>query len=449
MRIQVRPDELVILGGELRQVAGMLRGAAARLGGAVNGLEWATGQKLEVEGQVASARQQAELLAGQAEQMAQFLAARAELFRSADGQGLSELGQALSGFARQIGALVGRLVPGPDLAPWMSWGGVAATAMPMLNGAIRRQFPELFGPGVGATAGGAMGTRVLDDAAPEAVKEPGVAVDWFWESVGGPPVVNGEFTPAFAKWADAFNARIAENWRAAATDHAGTSGSEALVATYTLTPSKVQQLWETATDAKVDPRLLLAILQQEGTGSFNTNPANSAEYKGHGPQPVWSADLTAALDGPILSKLRLYPKAVEGGFSGTWVEWVNWYTPIDTPEFQGWPGVYAADINWAHGVAEAYQGISQSLGATGADPVKEYGAWMSRNGEFFQPKNIQGDFVIKQGLPPGVSPPSLALWHEYPRPNYPGTSEKPEKGFWWFPAPKEYCWYIEKVGSQK
>lgn len=452
MRIQVRPDDLVILGGELRQVAAMLRAAAARLGGAVSGLEWAAGQKLEVEGQVASARQQAELLAGQAEQMARFLSARAELFRSADGQGLGELGQALSGLARQIGALVGKFMHGPDLAPWMSWGGAAAAALPVLNGAVRGQFPELFGPGVGAVAGGAvgtvgaggaggrMGTRVADEAETAVDTE----TDPFWQGVGEAPVVNGAFSPAFATWADDFNARIEDHWSAAGTDYAGTEGAEALVAKYTLTPGKVKQLWETAEKNHVDPRLLLAILQQEGTGSFNTNPANSAEFKGHGPQPVWSEDLTAALDGPILSKLRLYPKAVEGGFPGTWVEWVNWYTPIDSPGFQGSPGVYAQDIRWAAGVERAYRGISESLGSVGDDPVREYGSWMSQHGDLFQPKHIEGDFVVKQGLPPGVKPPPLALWHEFPRPDFPGTSEKPDQNFWWFPAPKEYCWYIER-----
>ncbi|MDF2628854.1 MAG: Peptidoglycan-binding domain 1 protein [Symbiobacteriaceae bacterium] len=440
MKIRVRPDDLMTLGGELRQVAAMLRAVSARLGGAVNGLEWATGQKVEVEGQVASVRQQAEALAGQAELLAKFLATRAELFRSADGQGLGELGQALSVLATQVGTFLGKFMPGPDLAPWMNWGGLAAGALPMLNGAIRGQFPELFGPGVGAAVGGATGARSEEDA--QAGDDMDVVQDAFWRSVGEAPVVNGAFSPQFAEWADAFNARVQRNWASKWSDSAGTQGAEALIATYTLTPEKVKQLWETAEQNHVDPRLLLAILQQEGTGSFNTNPANSAEFDGHGPQPTWSADLNAALDGPILSKLRLYPKAVEGGFPGTWVEWVNWYTPIDTPGFEGAPGVYAADINWAKGVSTAYQEISDSLGATAGDPVKEYGAWMSEHGELFQPKNISGDFVVKQGLPPGVDAPKLALWHEYPRPDYPET--RLSGSFWWFKAPKEYCWYIEK-----
>ncbi|HWI51557.1 MAG TPA: hypothetical protein VNT01_05370 [Symbiobacteriaceae bacterium] len=448
MRILVHPDELTRLSSELRQVAGQLRAAGARLNDAVHGLEWRTGQKLEVDAHVGAVRQLAERLAGQAEEMARFLTTRADLFRSADGQGLGELGAQVSSFtllARKwlLGQIQG--LEALDVGRWVKWGSsaplAAAAAVPVMIGGVRQRFPELFGPsGQAGLAAGAPVTAGLTAEAPVTVE-----TDPFWASVGEAPVKSGEFVGQFKAWADRFNAKVEQNWSDDSTDHAGTVGGEALKETYRLTPQKVEELWSFARENHVDPRLLLAILQQEGTGSFNTNPANASAYlDGHGPQPDWNADLKAALQGPILSKLRLYPKAVEGGFTGTWVEWVNWHTPIDSPDFRGASGVYAEDVNWAAGVERAYRSVASINGPSATDPVSAYGDWMAKNGSLFVPNHIQGDFVVKPGLAPGAQRPNLALWHEYPRPEYPGTSLKPRGNFWWFPAPDAFCWHIER-----
>lgn len=426
-RIQVHPDDLLRLGAELRQVAGRLREAGARLSGAVEHMAWQVGQRLDLEAQVAGARRQVEALAAEAEGLAQFLTRRAELFEAADGQGTAELGQALAALSAGA-AVLGRNLQGlAELNRGLSGlGGAVGAALQVqaIPGGLRRLHPELF------------------DGVPEPVE-----ADPFWASVGPAPVADGRFAPEFQGWADKLNGQIARNWAKKQSDHAGTVGAEALKTVYQLTPAKVEQLWAFARENHVDPRLLLAILQQEGTGSFDTNDENAEAFGGNGPQPDWDADLKAALEGPILSKLRLYSKAVEGGFPGTWVEWVNWFTPIDSPGMQGAPGVYAADINWAAGVERAYNGVANAIGPEHGDPVAAYGDWMTQHGDLFGPKHLQGDYVIRPGLPPGIARPDLALWHEYDRPTYPGTTETPVDNFWWFPAPDKFCWHIERRGG--
>ncbi|MDF2628856.1 MAG: hypothetical protein K0R39_2687 [Symbiobacteriaceae bacterium] len=90
-RITVDPELLARLGADLRQAAGQVRSTSARLDGALGRLDWMAGERAQVEGQVASARQQGGLLGDLAEKMAQFLVARAELFRAANGQAVAAL----------------------------------------------------------------------------------------------------------------------------------------------------------------------------------------------------------------------------------------------------------------------------------------------------------------------------------------------------------------------
>ncbi|PQQ68226.1 VWA domain-containing protein [Acetivibrio saccincola] len=56
----------------------------------------------------------------------------------------------------------------------------------------------------------------------------------------------------------------------------------------------------------IDPRLLLAIIIQEGTGSFNTNPEVKDSNGGHYIQPDFEKDLKAALDNQFLRKANAY-----------------------------------------------------------------------------------------------------------------------------------------------
>lgn len=138
-RILVNPDQLGQLGADLRQYASQLRSVSAQLGGALGRLDWMGGARAEVEGQAASARQQAGHLGELAEQMAQFLLARAELFRAADGQALGALPWSSGTSAPSA----------PPLAPWgavAAGSGLGAT-VPMILGGRRRRHPDLFGGG--------------------------------------------------------------------------------------------------------------------------------------------------------------------------------------------------------------------------------------------------------------------------------------------------------------
>lgn len=101
----------------------------------------------------------------------------------------------------------------------------------------------------------------------------------------------------------------------------------------------------------IDQRLVplfLAILIQEGTGSFNTSSANRAGDGGNGAEAEFRVDLQRAAD-LVLGKLMLYPQAVEQGFceraarivsqvgDDTWsdagspIQWVNWPTAVVRP----------------------------------------------------------------------------------------------------------------------
>ncbi|HYF75875.1 MAG TPA: hypothetical protein VD973_01995 [Symbiobacteriaceae bacterium] len=85
-RILTDPEQLAALGAGLRDTASQLRSVSAKMANALGRLDWMAGARAEVEGQTALARQHAGQLGDMAEHMAQFLLARAELFRVANGQ---------------------------------------------------------------------------------------------------------------------------------------------------------------------------------------------------------------------------------------------------------------------------------------------------------------------------------------------------------------------------
>jgi hypothetical protein len=313
-----------------------------------------------------------------------------------------------------------------------------------------------------AAGGGALGGTAKTPATePSPVKESpvpenhdsrstDVVEDDFWKEVGPAPVIGEgdekDFAPSFQKWVDGFNSMVKACWSKRSTDHAGTP-SENLYDTYKLTPGKVEQLWAVARTNNVDPRLLLAILVQEGTGSFDTNPGNAAFYDGHGPQPDWDLDLQGAFDSLILAKLRLYSAAVKGGFPGDWVDYVNWYTPIDRLNSKGQAGesgVYAEDIYWANGVRRIYLDVVKNTNPdSSTDPIKDYSEWMEAHPELFQPKYVKGAFRIENGLPSGVRGWPTAAVHPA---NYDATkfpdAKKGKDGFYHFSAPEYYVWRL-------
>ncbi|HEY3366948.1 MAG TPA: hypothetical protein VGK74_18000 [Symbiobacteriaceae bacterium] len=271
----------------------------------------------------------------------------------------------------------------------------------------------------------------------------------FWQELGPAPVDGGGdalwFTASFQHWVDEFNGTVRACWANRTTDHAGTA-TDKLYDTYKLTPAKIKKLWDVAQRNHVDPRLLLAILAQEGTGSFDSNSVNSPFYQGNGPQPNWDQDLNDAFDGLVLAKLRLYPAAVQGGFKGDWVDYVNWYTPIDRLNDRGKAGdsgVFAEDIMWANGVRASYQRVAKAVNPSlGSDPVRDVSAWMAVHPELLQPKYVHGLFRIEQGLPKGRGWPTAAVAPSLYDPQKYPDAELGVDGFYHFRAPDYYVWRL-------
>jgi hypothetical protein len=76
--------------------------------------------------------------------------------------------------------------------------------------------------------------------------------------------------------------------------------------------AKSRKVWEEAkrqsalTGVTIDPRLLLAVIRAEGTGSFNTNFRPKATDGGGYIQPDFDADLREAFNGHAMGKIRAY-----------------------------------------------------------------------------------------------------------------------------------------------
>lgn len=122
----------------------------------------------------------------------------------------------------------------------------------------------------------------------------------------------------------------------------------------------------------------LAILPQEGTGSFNTSAENRAGDGGHGIETDWHRDVRKAVD-LVAGKLALYPQAVSAGFvelaKGVWSpaagkpvqadgfpdQWVNWSTAILRDNRRVDVGPYALHASWWVGVRRHFSSFGGSL----------------------------------------------------------------------------------------
>jgi hypothetical protein len=131
--------------------------------------------------------------------------------------------------------------------------------------------------------------------------------------------------------------------------------------------ARLDHIWAAALRSKVDPLLLLAILVQEGTGSFDTNPTNAAQYNGNGPDANWIADTARAIS-HVAGKLTWYSQAVAVGFrevagsiglEGTAVQFLNWPGPI-WHHAPGW-GCYAQHAEWWAGVTRVFEQLGGSV----------------------------------------------------------------------------------------
>ena len=142
-RILVVPGNLRSLSAQLQQVAGDLQAVEGRVGSALGGLDWEARQKAGVDGQANHARSQARALAAQAEDMSRYLAAKAQAFEDADGQGVSSVGQISASFNQWLqGSQAWWRFPSQQANAWGNLGGlfgqtsqIQALRLPVAGGA--------------------------------------------------------------------------------------------------------------------------------------------------------------------------------------------------------------------------------------------------------------------------------------------------------------------------
>lgn len=140
--------------------------------------------------------------------------------------------------------------------------------------------------------------------------------------------------------------------------------------------NKINVIWKKCEEfyedygVQVDPRLLLAIIVEEGTGSFNTSSDNKAGDGGNGPEANFEVDCEKAVDllgGKIIAYVTFH-----GAFSKARAEaydnrragikdyddilhYLNWETPrLSFISKTFISGVYADDNSWNSGVRKIY-----------------------------------------------------------------------------------------------
>ena len=143
------------------------------------------------------------------------------------------------------------------------------------------------------------------------------------------------------------------------------------------TQEKVDKLWEycgyiyDSYSINIDPRIMLAIIIQEGTGSFNTNSKELAIDGQNGPESDFEKDISKALN-LIMGKTVGYSiywedfenciKSNDSMVSqndGGIFDYYNWKTPIvkfDSNEIES--GVYACHSVWGDGVESIYESFA-------------------------------------------------------------------------------------------
>ncbi len=145
---------------------------------------------------------------------------------------------------------------------------------------------------------------------------------------------------------------------------------------------KVDQLWAACEEIyneygiNIDPRLLLAIIIQEGTGSFNTSSTNLAADGQNGVETDYVKDLMKANNlvfGKIIGYMYYHdqfeqavadcsPLQGEGGV----FDYINWNTPIVSfKDGKVRTGVYAGHSAWGNSVENLYEKLTYE--GAGAD----------------------------------------------------------------------------------
>ena len=140
--------------------------------------------------------------------------------------------------------------------------------------------------------------------------------------------------------------------------------------------NKIDVLWEACSEIdktygiQVDPRFLLAVIIQEGTGSFNTSSSNRAADGQHGIEVDFALDVMKA-NRLIFGKFLGYAyygnsfrsavtenAVVLSSNSGEVFDYANWQTPIiDLKNNTVWTGIYAGHTLWGKGVKSIYEDL--------------------------------------------------------------------------------------------
>jgi len=157
--------------------------------------------------------------------------------------------------------------------------------------------------------------------------------------------------------------------------------------------AKIDDVWSKGKELGVDPRVMLAVLIQEGTGSFNTNALVSTQFwneekgqysaGGSGLQPEFDLDLKDAMDSHVLAKLTAYGHYAKefraqvqaaGLGDGNVFQYANY--PVPWIKKSGWqirPGCYATHTEWWKGVTANFDALA------GKGATREYSAHLEEH----------------------------------------------------------------------
>lgn len=186
---------------------------------------------------------------------------------------------------------------------------------------------------------------------------------------------------------------------------------------------KIKKVWTVAEDIKnkygviADPRLMLAIIIQEGTLSFNTNSQVRAADGQHGIQPDFYKDLKGAMNNHVLGKILAYgyygkkfsDAAINGGVgNGDIFQYINYNVlRINTSDNKGIKtGPYAGHSGWHINVRNIFEKLSY-IGAARdyskyvySNPsnlqftVPEYGFKITNDGQDYAGNSDQSHIII-------------------------------------------------------
>ena len=145
---------------------------------------------------------------------------------------------------------------------------------------------------------------------------------------------------------------------------------------------KIDIIWQKCRDfyeeygVQVDPRMLIAIVAAEGTGSFDTSSSNKAADGGNGVQLDFETDCTNAIDlfgGKIIAFPKYYDDFKQAALDANKkagltklkkeedidiLHYLNWETPrllLDSKRFES--GGYAVDNQWHRNVRDVYSDL--------------------------------------------------------------------------------------------